>query len=236
MLGCACLLLAAVDALSRVGSTRLPGVARAAVRADLSAFEKSFMDDLYMEDYLDKNKALCDLRAALPSLVKGADVPALRRGIDEAREAQASVAELKPFILALRKADPSLITEVDEAILAGAEEVRIASAPQPAKTPLDSFLLDDQFEALLAASRSKVYAWDVASQGPCPDDLLSAWGKPLIFFSLLRHPRIDPSPVVWAAVRKQWPELGNIPDDELQKNLVACRKEYCDVRMLDNIT
>lgn len=190
------------------------------------------MDDLYMDEYLDKNKALLDLKEALPSLVKGADVKALRAGIDAALEAQASVAELKPFIEALQKADPALVTEVDEAILKGAEQVAEASAPQPARQPPGSYLLPEQFDALLEASKSGIVSWDVDTQGPCPDDLVSAWGKPLIFFSLLRHPRIDPSPTVWVAVRKQWPVLGNIPDEELQKNLNACRMEKCDARFL----
>jgi len=185
---------------------RRPAAAARAVapRADLSAFEKSFMDDLYIEDYLDKNAALCELRNAMPSLLKPADTAALRRGIDEAREAKASVGELKPFILALQKADPSMVTAVDDAILAGADQAAEAAAPQPAKQPLDSFLLPEQWEALLAASKSVELCWDDKSQGPIPDELATIWGRPSSFFSLLRHPRIDPSPVVWKAVRQRW--------------------------------
>ena len=107
-----------------------------------------------------------------------------------------------------------------------------SSKPQPAKQPPDSFLLPAQFDALLEASKSKIQSWDVEKEGECPDDLNTLWGRPNIFFSLLRHPRIDPSPVVWTAVRKQWPILGNIPDDELMKNLYACRAEACDIRRL----
>ena len=202
-----------------------------AARLDLSSFEKSFMDDLYMEEYLEKNRALVACREALPSLLQSADAAALRRGIDEARECQAGVAELKPYIIELQKLDPSMITEVDEAILSAVDQVVEASKPQPAKMPLDSFLLPAQFDALLEASKSKIPAWD-ESQGECPDDLNTLWGRPNIFFSLLRHPRIDPSPVVWTAVRKEWPVLGNIPDDELMKNLYACRAEACDLRRL----
>ena len=216
-----------------LGTRARPVAARAcAARADLSSFEKSFMDDLYMEDYLEKNKILCQLNEALPSLIKGADGLALREGIDEAREAGASVKELKRFVEALKKADPSLVTETDEAILLGAEQVVIASAPQPARPPPDSFLTDEQFQTLLEASKSPEPAWDPDRVGKCPEDLLSAWGKPQIFFSLLRHPRIDPSAVVWDAVRYKWPTLQGVPDEELQKNLVECRKEACDARFI----
>ena len=107
-----------------------------------------------MEEYLEKNKAICDLKDAMPSVLNGlkADAPALRRGIDEAREAQASVAELIPFIEALKKADPSLITEVDEAILKGKEQVDEAIVQgRTAQQPQDSYLLPEQFEALLEA-------------------------------------------------------------------------------------
>ena len=79
---------------------------------------------------------------------------------------------------------------------------------------------------------SALYSWDAASPAPCPEDLLTIWGKPQIFFSLMRHPRIDPTPVMWEAVRKQWPVLQGVPDEELQKNLVECRKELCDARFL----
>ena len=71
--------------------------------------------------------------------------PALRH---RAR-AGASVAELKQLIEALKKADPSLVTEVDEAILLGADQVREMSLPQPARPPQDSFLTEEQFQAPL---------------------------------------------------------------------------------------
>ena len=49
----------------------------------------------------------------------------------------------------------------------------------------------------------------------------------------LRNPRVDPTPVVWEAVRSQWPSLQGVPDDELLKNLAECRKEYADVRSME---
>ena len=52
-----------------------------------------------------------------------------------------------------------------------------------------------------------------------------------MIYSLLRNPRVDPSPVAWEAVRKQFPVLFGVPDDELQKNLVECRKEAFDPRL-----
>lgn len=216
-----------IGTAAQLSSARAP-----AAHADLSAFEKSFMDDLYMEEYLDKNKAMRDLREAMPSLLQKADAPALRQGVDEAREAGASLVELKPFVEALKEADPTLLTETDAAILKGVEQVVAASAPQPARKPPDSFLTDDQFQVLLTASKSPVPSYDAAYDPTAPDDLIGIWGRPLNFFSLLRHPTVDPSPVVWDVVRKQWPALQGVPDEELQKNLVECRKEYVDGRFL----
>lgn len=184
---------------------------------------------------MDKNKALCKLNEALPSIsnLGKADAISLREGIDEAREAGASLKELKRFVEALQKADPALVTETDEAILKGVEQVVVASAPKPAAPPPDSFLTEQQFQAVLEASRSGELAWDPASVLACPDDLLTAWGKPQRFYSLMRHPRIDPTPVMWNAVRKRWPLLEGVPDDELFKNLVECRKEFADARFLE---
>ena len=53
-----------------------------------------------------------------------------------------------------------------------------------------------------------------------------------MFYSLLRHPTDEPTAVMWNVVRKQWPILEGVPDDELQKNLIECRKEPCDPRFL----
>ena len=90
---------------------------------------------------------------ALPTLTNGfkASPILLREGIDTAREAGASVAELKPYVVALRKADASMVNEVDEAILLGADQVSEMSKPQPARPPPDSFLSEVQFEALREA-------------------------------------------------------------------------------------
>ena len=141
------LLVAASDAL--VLGTRACGVVRApSACADLSAFEKSFMDQADIVDYLDKNRALCELKEAMPSLLSKGDGAELRRGIDKAREAGASVAELKKFVEGLKKVDPDLVTATDEAILLGAEQVVIASAPKPATKPPDSYLTDEQFHGL----------------------------------------------------------------------------------------
>ena len=227
------LLVAASDAL--VLGTRARGVVRApSACADLSAFEKSFMDQADIVDYLDKNRALCELKEAMPSLLSKGDGAELRRGIDKAREAGASVAELKKFVEGLKKVDPNLVTATDEAILLGAEQVVIASAPKPATKPPDSYLTDEQFQTLLSASKSSKVSWETNAPGGydsnMPEDLQGAWGKSLIFFSLLRHPTNDPTPVVWDAVRKRWPLLEGVPDEELQKNLVECRKEFCDAR------
>ena len=185
-----------------------------------------------MEEYLDKNRALFQLQEALPTLISKADCAALREGIDEAREAGAGVAELKPYILALQKAAPEIVTETDEAILSAVDQVAEASAPQPAKPPPDSYLTAEQFADLLAASKSTMDSFTGESYS-CPDDLKSPFGFPMIFFSLLRNPRVDPTPVVWEAVRNQWPSLQGVPDDELLKNLVECRKEYADVRAME---
>ena len=46
-----------------------------------------------------------------------------------------------------------------------------------------------------------------------------------------RKPR-HPTPKQWEALRKVWPILDGVPDDELMKNLVECRKEFCDVRFI----
>ena len=210
-------------------ATRVP-----AVRADLASFEKSFMDNLYIEERLDKNKALYDLKEALPSLLGlvKADAPTLRQGIDEAREAGAGVAELKPYVEALQKADASLVTETDLAILKGAEQVVAASGPVIAKPPPDSYLTMEQFEALKEASMCAEDCWD-SSKGPVPDDLRTVWGNAQMFFSLLRNPNREvPEPMVWEVVRERWPNLAGVPDDELQKNLTECRKEYCDASNL----
>ena len=108
----------------------------------------------------------------------------------------------------------------------------VASAPQPAKPPPDSYLTMEQFEALKDATMSAEDCWD-ASKGPLPDEFRTIWGTPLMFFSLLRNPSKEvPSPLVWVAVRERWPNLQGVPDEELQKNLVECRKEYCDARSL----
>ena len=205
-----------------------------APRADFASFEKSFNDAMYEDERLDKNKALLMLKDSLPGVTNGfkADGLALREGIDEAREAGASVMELKRFIEALQKADPTLVTEVDEALLFGADQVAEFSLPQPAKQPPDSYVTADQFEALRLASMSPKPCWD-ATASPCPEELRSAFsGRPQIVFSLLRHPRLDPTPAAWEAVRTLWPILQGVPDAELQKNLVECRKEPCDIRSL----
>jgi len=204
-------------------------------RSDFASFERSFNDQLYEDERLEKNRANRGVEAALPQLGNGfrADALAIREGIDEAREAGATVVELKPYIEVLRKADPSLLNETDEAILTGAELAAQASLPQPAKPPRDSYLTAEQFEALRQASMSAEASWDVSLQGECPDAIKSKFsGRPIIFFSLLRNPRTDPAPVMWQAVRSKWPILQDIPDEELQKNLVACRMEFVDARFI----
>ena len=144
-------LFAVLPARALLVGTRAPHppVRAPAARADFASFEKSFKDELYKQDMLDKNKALRLAEEALPGLLNGfkADGLALRVGIDECRAAGASVAELKQLIEALKKADPSLVTEVDEAILLGADQVREMSLPQPARPPQDSFLTEEQFQA-----------------------------------------------------------------------------------------
>ena len=128
----------------------LPAVWRALPpRADFASFEKSFNDELYKEERLEKNGILSNLILELPNVANGfkADGLALRQGIDDAREAGATVVELKRFIDALKKADPSLITEVDEAVLLGVEQRNLAAQPQKARPPSDTFLTDEQFEA-----------------------------------------------------------------------------------------
>ena len=104
-------------------------------RADFSAFERSFKDELYKEEMLEKNRALLDAFQALPSLgsLGKADAPQLRRAIDEARECGASLDELKRYVEALQKIDPSLTTETDLAILKGAEQLIEARKPQPVR-------------------------------------------------------------------------------------------------------
>merc|ERR1712032_1771145 len=131
---------------------------------------------------------------------------------------------------ALQKADPTLVTEVDVAFLKGAEQVAQAMLPQPAKPPPDSFLTDEQFQSLREASMSAEDCWDESSAGQCPEDLRSAFGNTMNFFSLLRRPSTDPTPVAWEAVRARWPILQGVPDDELQKNLVEIRTEFVDAR------
>ena len=229
---CAALTVCARAPSNALASTRVATRAPA-VCADLSSFEKSFLDGLYQEEYLDKNRALFNLKEAMPGLMKKADGPALRAGIDEAREARATVKELKPFILALKEAAPELVTETDEAILLGSEQVAAANEPQPAKPPPGSFLSDEQFQALLAASKSQEKCWN-ATDGACPDPeaLLDVFGTPKVFFSLLRNTRDDPSSGAWNAVRAAWPVLAGVPDDELLRNLVECRKEKADFRAL----
>ena len=205
-----------------------------AARADFASFEKSFKDELYKQDMLDKNKALRLAEDALPGLLNRfkADGLALREGIDECRAAGASVAELKQLIEALKKADPSLVTEVDEAILLGADQVREMSLPQPARPPQDSFLTEEQFQALREATKSPKECWDGTNMAGCPEEMKNIWGRPLIFFNICRNPRKDPTPKQWEALRKAWPILDGVPDDELMKNLVECRKEFCDVRFI----
>ena len=66
----------------------------------------------------------------------------------------------------------------------------------------------------------------------CPEEMKNIWGRPLIFFNICRNPRKDPTPKQWEALRKTWPILDGVPDDELMKNLVECRKEFCDVRFI----
>ena len=118
-------------------------------RADFGSFEKSFNNELYKEERLEKNGILSDLILELPNVANGfkADGLALRQGIDDAREAGATVVELKRYIDALKKADPSLITEVDEAVLLGVEQRNLAAQPQKSRPPPDTFLTDEQFEA-----------------------------------------------------------------------------------------
>ena len=77
-------------------------------------------------------------------------------------------------------------------------------------------------------------SWDASSSSPCPKDLQDIWGRPQRFFSLLRNPRADPTPVMWESVRERWPILQGVPDDELLKNLVECRKEIFDARFVDS--
>jgi hypothetical protein len=203
-----------------------------AVRSDFGSFEKSFKDELYKEERLEKNRAVFLAGDALPSLLNGfkADGLALRQGIDDMREAGANVAELRPFIEALKKASPSLVTEVDQAILSGAEQVVEFSKPQPARPPPDSYLTSEQFHALREASMSAQDSWQ--QEGTCPAELRGPLGGIKIFFSLLRNPRTEPTPDVWRCVRSQWPILEGVPDEELQKNLVECRKELVDARQL----
>merc|ERR1711924_174133 len=128
---------------------------------------------------------------------------------------------------ALKKADPSLVTEVDEAILLGADQVREMSLPQPARPPQDSFLTEEQFQALREATKSPKECWDGSDMAGCPEEMKNIWGRPLIFFNICRNPRKDPTPKQWEALRKTWPILDGVPDDELMKNLVECRKEFC---------
>lgn len=199
------------------------------VHLDFSFFEKSFTDELYKEERLEKNAALFDLYRALPSFgsLGKCNAKEIRQGIDEAREAGATVAELKPYVEALQKIDPSLVTETDEAVLRGAEQVVVASAPRPARPPPDSYLTEEQFEALREASKSQERPAE-----PCAEALMGLFGQPDTFFALLRNPKVEPGPEAWAAVRAAWPALEGMPDDELQKNLVACRQERVDPRFL----
>ena len=99
--------------------------------------------------------------------------------------------------------------------------------------PPDSYISEDQFQALIEASKSPVPSWD-SDDGEVPDDLKSIWGRPLVFYSMLRNPNPEkqPTPVVWKAVRKQWPVLEGVPDGELQKNLIEVRKDNWDPRFI----
>ena len=174
------LLLPASDALLLGTNAAVVRRAPAPRAADFSSFEKSFTDELYKEEFLDKNKALHDMEDALPKAVNGfkADGLALREGIDEAREAGATVYELKRFVEALKKADPSLFNEVDAAILLGAEQVVEAGIPQPARPPPDSYLTPQQFQALRQASMSGEPSAEGKSK-EVPKELLDIWGRPL---------------------------------------------------------
>lgn len=134
---------------------------------------------------------------------------------------------------ALQKAAPELVTETDEAILKGADmAIELSESYLTAKMAPDSFLTPEQFEALLEASKSATDSWDQKSPGECPKDLQGLFGGVKMFYSLLRHPTDEPNAVMWNAVRRQWPILEGVPDDELQKNLLECRKEPCDPRFL----
>lgn len=233
-LSCITLLVPASAALL-IGTAPRAAVRVASPQAQFGGFEKSFNDALYKDERLEKNKAIRDAEDALPNLLNSfkADGLALRQGIDELREAGATVSELKRFIEALQKADPTLITPTDEAILSGADQVRELSLPQRAKPPPDTFLTEEQFEAVREVSMSGEACWDENKSGACPEELKSAFsGRPVMFFSLLRNPRGDPTPTVWQAVRNRFPSLQGVPDDELFKNLTECRKEFVDARFL----
>ena len=134
---------------------------------------------------------------------------------------------------ALKRSAPELVTETDEAILKGADiAIEMSESYLQAKKAPDSFLTDEQFEALLQASKSNTDCWDAKSPGECPKELAGLFGGYKMFYSLLRHPTDEPTAVMWNVVRKQWPILEGVPDDELQKNLIECRKEPCDPRFL----
>ena len=81
---------------------------------------------------------------------------------------------------------------------------------------------------------SKTPCWDEkGGYGACPEEMKSMLSqRPSYFYSLLRHPRDDPTPVMWEAVRREWNVLEGVPDEELFKNLVAVRSEFVDTRFL----
>ena len=70
-------------------------------RSDFSAFEKMFTDEMNKDELLEKNKAMHDLWLStekLGGILQKADGPALRKGINEAREAGAALRDLKPYV------------------------------------------------------------------------------------------------------------------------------------------
>ena len=88
----------------------------------------------------------------------------------------------------------------------------------------------EETAALVEASSSTVKAWEGES---CPPELRNMMSMPEKFYCLLRNPKVtEVDPVVWTAVRKQWPILMDKTDSALQEALVPIRSLASEQRKL----
>ena len=79
----------------------------------------------------------------------------------------------------------------------------------------------EETAALMEASSSTAKAWTGEN---CPPELRNIMSMPDKFYCLLRNPKIpEIDPIVWDAVREQWPILKDTTDAQLQEAIGPIR-------------